>query len=204
MRSKPLLVGITGGIGAGKSIVCEVFNVLKVPVYEADMRAKALMEESHEVVTQIKSFFGEESYQDTGKLNRSYLSAEVFNNTENLEKINQIVHPAVEQDFNSWVASKAGYPYVLKEAALLVETGSFKMLDSLIVVTAPENVRIQRVLKRDKHRTAQEVKAIISNQLAEEKKVEKAKFVINNDEGSMLLPQILKIHDFFINLQRTG
>jgi dephospho-CoA kinase len=204
MRNKPLLVGITGGIGAGKSIVCEVFNVLKVPVYEADVRAKALMEESSEVVTKIKSFFGEESYLDTGKLNRTYLSAEVFNNTENLEKINQIVHPAVEQDFNSWVASKAKYSYVLKEAALLVETGSFKKLDSLIVVTAPENVRIQRVLKRDKHRTAQEVKAIISNQLAEEKKVEKAQFVINNDEGSMLLPQIIKINDFFINLGRTG
>ena len=119
MQNRPLLIGITGGIGAGKSIVCEVFSVLKVPVYEADTRAKALMEESAEVVTQIKSFFGEDSYFDTGKLNRSYLSNEVFNKPENLEKINQIVHPAVEQDFSSWVASKAEYPYVLKESIAL-------------------------------------------------------------------------------------
>ncbi len=199
MQSKPVKVGITGGIGAGKSIVCKVFKLLGTAIYDADQRAKELMQESPIVKQNIKDQFGHASYESSGKINRSFLAKEVFSDEKKLEILNGIVHPAVDLDFINWVSNHIDHKYILKEAALLVETGSFKRLDFLIVVSAPEEIRIKRILERDKHRTVKDIRAIISNQLAEEVKVEAADFVIKNDDNTLLLPQILKIHNFLLN-----
>lgn len=204
MPSKPIKVGITGGIGAGKSIACEIFKILSVPVYDADSRAKTLMEESERVISLMIETFGPDSYNSQGKLNRKYLAEKVFPDATKLKEINQIVHPAVEEDFVEWVSNQDEADYILKEAALLVETGTYKKLDALIMVTAPEHIRIQRVLSRDNHRTIEDIRAIIDKQLAEEKKKEVSKFVIINNDNVLLIPQILKIHDFFINFDRTN
>lgn len=204
MLSKPLKIGITGGIGAGKSIVCDIFRTVGIRVYQADERAKRLMTEDKNVVTQIKAAFGQNSYTLEGALNRTFLAKTVFNDSSKLKALNGIVHPAVETDFSNWVEKFPDEPYVLKEAALLVETGSYKKLDFLLTVAAPESLRIKRVLRRDQHRTAEDIQAIIAKQLAEEEKVKLSKFVIQNDDKKLLIPQILKIHKFFINYKQTG
>jgi dephospho-CoA kinase len=201
MLSSPLKVGITGGIGAGKSIVCKVFGVLGIPVYDADRRAKQLMQKSPSVIDQIKERFGQASYDNHGILNRSFLASEVFNDKKKLEVLNAIVHPAVESDFQNWIPIYSDCSYIIKEAALLVETGSYKRLDYLIAVTSPEEVRVRRILERDKQRSINDIRSIISNQLAEKEIIEAAQFIIENDGQTLLLPQVLKIHEFFINLE---
>ncbi|WP_209332344.1 dephospho-CoA kinase [Lunatimonas salinarum] len=190
---KKLLVGITGGIGAGKTLVAKIFNLLGVPVYQADDRAKWLMV-NHEPLRQaIIKAFGQESYLTDGSLNRSYLASKVFAEAANNQLINGLVHPAVGRDFQTWAQAQQT-PYVLKEAALLFESGSYKELDRIITVTAPESLRIFRVLLRDPQRSASEVKAIIDRQWPEERKKEGADFVIDNSDKKMVIPQVLKIH----------
>lgn len=196
MRNRPIKVGITGGIGAGKSLVCQFFRILGVPVYPADERAKILLQ-TETVAKKIKEVFGTEVFNADGDVDRKLLAKRVFNDEAQLKQLNHIVHPEVELDFNTWYSDK-DYDYVLKEAALLVETGSYKKLDFLITVTAPECLRIQRVQRRDQHRTEEEIKAIIDRQLAEKKKVEAADFVIVNDEEQLLITQILAIHNFLL------
>lgn len=195
---KALRIGVTGGIGSGKSLVCKIFQHLGAPVYDADSRAKMLMVSDEVLIGQIKSEFGEQSYQVGGELNREYLSKSVFNNPAQLEKLNQLVHPRVAIDSENWFERNNGAPYVVKEAALLFEAGSYKQLDKMIVVTAPEELRIKRVLVRDKKRTAEEIKKIIRNQMPESEKAAKADFVIHNDERELLIPQVLKLHERFI------
>jgi dephospho-CoA kinase len=204
MQSRPLKIGITGGIGAGKSIVCDIFRVLEIPVYQADERARLLMQENNNVIKQIIQEFGQESYTPDGHVNRTFLANAVFNDSNKLFRLNNIVHPAVEEDFLSWTAHFPDKTYVLKEAALLVETGSYKNLDFLLTVVAPESLRIKRVLQRDRHRTLADIHAIISKQLAQDEKAKLSKFTIQNDDQSLLIPQILKIHEFFINFKQTG
>lgn len=188
-----LKVGITGGIGSGKSTVCRVFQVLNIPVYDADSRAKHLMNTKPDLKAQIADAFGKNAYVDGGALNRDYLAAQVFPDTEKLSKLNAIVHPAVGSDFASWLEEQHS-PYVIKEAALLVETGSYKDLDALIVVTAPENLRITRVVLRDSHRNREQVMDILKKQLPEKEKALLANYLVNNDENHLILPQILDIH----------
>lgn len=204
MPTNPLKIGVTGGIGSGKSIVCKIFNTLNIPVYNADTRAKALMTEDPDITVAIKQKFGENAYFSNGNLNREYLAKTVFNNENRLKKLNSIVHPSVAYDFEKWVIDHDHIQYLVKEAALLVESGSYKALDYLIVVTAPTDIRIGRVVARDKHRSRQDVANIISRQLSEEKLIEKSQFIIANDGDSLLIPQVLKIHDFFISLEQTG
>lgn len=204
MPNKPLTIGITGGIGAGKSIVCDIFRALGIHVYQADERAKRLMTEDENVVNQIRAAFGPESYTSQGTVNRIILAKRVFNDSNKLKTLNDIVHPAVETDFSNWLEKFRDEPYVLKEAALLVETGSYKKLDFLLTVVSPESLRIKRILRRDQHRTVEDIQAIISKQLAEEEKSKLSKFVIRNDDQKLLIPQILKIHKFFINYKQTG
>lgn len=204
MQSRPLKIGITGGIGSGKSIVCDIFRVLEIPVYQADARAKHLMKENNEVIIQIIQEFGRESYMPDGNVNRTFLAKTVFNDDNKLYRLNQIVHPVVEADFLNWTAKFPDKSYVLKEAALLVETGSYKNLDFLLTVVAPESLRIKRVLQRDEQRTLADIHAIISKQLAQEEKAKLSKFIIQNDDQSLLIPQIMKIHKFFINYKQTG
>ena len=203
-KSKPLKIGITGGIGSGKSVVCEIFKILGIPVYDADTRAKALMTEDKNTVKSIKEAFGPEAYTPDGLLNRTYLAKTVFNNREKLQLLNSIVHPAVARDYEKWVISHSQSPYLIKEAALLVESGSYTQLDVLINVTAPEALRIARVVKRDPHRTEEDVRKIISNQLDDRARSAKAQYVIVNDDKSLLIPQVLKIHRQLLNKQHRA
>ncbi len=199
ITNRPIKAGITGGIGSGKTIVCEVFMMLGVPVYLADERAKYLMNTDSGLKEKIIGIFGADAYLDSGELNRNLIAERAFYNGGILEELNTIVHPAVEQDFVIWTSQHADASYILKEAALLVETGSYKNLDFLITVTAPEAVRVGRVLSRDSHRKSRDVKAIISRQLADSEKVQKSQFVILNDDKKLIIPQVLKIHSQFIN-----
>jgi dephospho-CoA kinase len=193
----PLQIGITGGIGSGKSMVCKIFSVLGVPIYDADSRAKNLMTTDGILVEQIKKEFGSLSYNSQGVLNREYLSASVFNQPNKLEKLNSLVHPRVAVDFKKWVEEHSAFAYIVKEAALLFESGSYRTLDKIILVTAPEAMRIERVLTRDTHRTRADIESIIRNQLAEEEKKKKADYIIRNDERELMVPQVLKLHERF-------
>lgn len=197
INTRPLQVGITGGIGSGKSLVCKIFGKLGVPAYDADSRAKILMTTDGILVEQIKKEFGSLSYDGTGGLNREFLSATVFTKEDKLKKLNALVHPRVAIDYEQWVGTKAGCNYVLKEAALLFESGSYKMLDTVILVSAPKEVRIGRVLTRDSHRTLADIEKIIQNQLSEEEKEAKANFIIRNNESELIVPQILNLHERF-------
>jgi dephospho-CoA kinase len=203
MSNKPLQIGITGGIGSGKSLICKIFSCLGIPIYDADSRAKSIMTTDGILVGQIKKEFGSLAYSKDGKLNREYLSTAVFNDAAKLKRLNELVHPRVGADSEKWVEENATHPYLLREAALLFESGSFKKLDKVIVVTAPEALRVKRVLQRDKQRTEQEVIAIIRNQMTEEEKVKRADFVIHNDETELVVPQVLKWHEQFIAMGTT-
>ncbi len=198
MSNDPLLIGITGGIGAGKSIVCRVFNAIGTPSYDADSRAKWLMNNDQSLRQQIISSFGEESYTEDGKLNRAYLAETVFNDEQQLKQMNALVHPAVGADFKVWVKEHRNFPYLIKEAALLFESGSFKQLDKVINVYAPEGLRIKRVLLRDQHRSKKDVQAIISNQFPEKQKISLADYKITNDDQQLVIPQVLALHKQFL------
>lgn len=196
---RPLHIGITGGIGSGKSLVCRIFNLLGVPVYDADSRAKSIMTTDGILVSQIRKEFGVLSFRADGSVNREYLAEHVFSDPEKLKLLNSLVHPRVGEDFSRWVKEQDS-AYVLKEAALLFEAGSNTSLDKIIVVSAPEELRIKRVLERDKHRTKQQVKDIIRNQLKEEEKLKRADYIIVNDESKPLIPQVLKLHKQFLSM----
>lgn len=203
-RTKVLKIGITGGIGSGKTTVCKMFEELGIPVYYADERAKYLMQHEHFLIDEIKKNFGEEVY-DNGQLNRQLLASKVFHDKEKVKLLNSLVHPAVFRDTDRWVAEQQATqtPYALKEAALLVESGSHNYLDKLIVVTAPQNVRLKRVVERD-NVSSTDVMARMQNQLPEEEKVKLADFVIINDsDKEHLRQQVLKIHQQLVELSAT-
>lgn len=167
--NNPILLGVTGGIGSGKSTICKVFDVLGAKTYYADDRAKFLMETNALLIDEMTHLFGEKAYTNN-TLNRKYIADQIFNNKEALEKLNRIVHPAVEKDFYQWVDSNQKEKLLLKEAALLFETGAYKMLDYTLLVTANENLRIKRVLKRDRYRNKKSIRAIMSHQLPDKEK----------------------------------
>lgn len=190
-----LKVGITGGIGSGKTTVCKIFETLGIPIYYADDRAKWLMVNSPALQTGITNLFGKESYNEAGQLNRAYIGGIAFKHPKKLQKLNALVHPAVFVDGENWQQEQMTLqaPYTLKEAALLYESGSHKFLDKMIVVTAPEALRIERVMKRDGlDKTA--VQDRIARQMPEEEKVAQADYIINNDGQQLLIPQVLDIH----------
>lgn len=198
---RPLQIGITGGIGAGKSLVCRIFGILGVPVYDADSRAKSVMTTDGILMNQIQKEFGLLSYHKDGSVDREYLAKAVFSDEEKLKKLNALIHPRVALDYEQWV-EKQKSKYVLKEAALLFEAKSDKVLDKIIVVSAPEELRIKRVLQRDSHRTEQQIKDIIRNQLSEEEKIKRADFVMLNDEKKLLIPQVLELHSVLTTMAR--
>ena len=187
---RALQVGITGGIGAGKSIISKIFSLLNIPVYDADSQAKWLMVNDKNLVERIVKLFGPDSYHPNGALNREYLARVAFSAEENTKKLNAIVHPAVRNHYNSWVLSQKAAPYILKEAALLFESQSYKQLDKVITVFAPEEVRIKRVSNRDAHRSSEQIAKIIESQMSDERKVELADFVIYNDDVQLVIPQV--------------
>ncbi len=198
MQTRPTQLGITGGIGSGKSLVCRIFACLGVPVYDADSHAKELMTTDGILISEIKKEFGDLSYHSDGTLNRQFISERVFGDEERLKTLNTLVHPRVAADYKHWLSMHADAHYVLKEAALLVETGGYVELDKLIVVSAPESLRVARVLKRDTHRTAEQIKEIMKSQMSEEEKISKADFIVMNDESKLVIPQIISIHKNFI------
>lgn len=199
---KPLQIGITGGIGSGKSLVCKIFEKLGASVYDADSRAKYLMTTDGILISQIKKEFGDLSYQGP-ILNRVFLAQTVFSDEQKLFRLNQLVHPRVHFDYQQWVDKHDGELYVIKEAALMFESKSNKMLDKVIVVYAPEALRIKRVTQRDQHRSEKQIKDIIQRQWPEEEKMKQADFVIYNDEHQLVTPRILELHQLFSNEKRN-
>ena len=197
--SKPVLVGITGGIGSGKSICSDLFQLLGVPVYNSDNQGKRLMVEDTQLVDSIKAEFGSESYFDDGSLNREYLAAKVFPNKEQLEVLNALVHPAVGRDFENWISQNLGHPYLLKEAALLYETGIYQKLDKNVCVLASKEVRMERVLLRDEQRGKEQVENIMEKQVSDNQRKKLSDFLIQNSGEELLIPQVLKIHQSLLD-----
>lgn len=194
-------IGITGGIGSGKTTCCKIFETLGIPVYYADDRAKHLMTYNKSLKANIKLEFGKEAYYKNGRLNRPYLANIVFSDKKALLKLNGLVHPAVGTDVMEWFAKVSkNVHYGLQEAALLVENGSYKRLDKLIVVSSPLELRKTRVMKRDKI-SESAFMARLKNQLPEEEKISKADYVIKNDLNHSLIKQISKIHNLLSNLK---
>ncbi|WP_109831704.1 dephospho-CoA kinase [Reichenbachiella versicolor] len=189
-------VGLTGGIGSGKSTIAKVFNLLGIPIYYADDRAKLLMNSSLEIKHAIISAFGVESYIDE-ELNRTHLAQQIFNSEDNIRIINSIVHPVVKEDFNQWANSQRA-PYVLQEAALLVDNGSYKNFNSLISISVSEKARKDRTIKRDTFRSEEQVQQIIDKQVSEEARVSVADYVIYNEDSNLIIPQVLQIHEKLI------
>lgn len=186
-----VLIGLTGGIGSGKSTVAKVFETLGIPVYYADDEAKRLMNTDERLKQEIIKQFGIESYKD-GTLNRPYIASLVFTNKEKLSLLNSLVHPVTIEDSQKWVLQQIT-PYVIREAALLFESGANKGLDFVIGVSAPVPLRIQRVIQRD-GLSKEEIEQRISRQMDEEEKIKKCDFVIINDEKQLVIPQVLDIH----------
>ena len=197
MSKRPDQIGVTGGIGAGKSTVCEIFKSLGIPVYNADERAKWLMNNDEDLKEDIIAEFSEKAYNEEG-LDRQYLAEHVFHDQRKLNLLNNLVHPMVAYDYHEWVMDNQEAPYLIKEAALMFEAGSHREMDKTILVIAPEDVRIARVIKRDPQRGEEQVKDIISKQIPVEKALDMADYMIRNDEQSLLLPKVLELHESFI------
>jgi dephospho-CoA kinase len=192
-----LKIGITGGIGSGKTTVAKVFEVLGIPVYNADLAAKRLMNEDAALKEKIKQQFGIDVYKDE-KLDNKHLAQIVFSSEEKLDILNSIVHPATINDANAWML-KQSTPYTLKEAALLFESGAYELLDYVIGVSAPVPLRLQRVMQRD-NSSREEIMARMNKQMDEEIKMKLCNFIINNDEQQLLIPQVVALHKTILSL----
>mgnify|MGYP001182272431 CR=1 FL=1 len=189
-----LKIGVTGGIGSGKTVVCKIFEALGAPVYYADIEAKKILSSDSFVKKKVKELLGKESYYMNGKANRKFIASKVFEDKSLLKQLNEIVHPAVAVHSARWFeAIKGRFEYAVKEAALLIESGSYKELNLLIVVTAPDTLKIQRVMARDKI-SEEQVRSRMKNQLPDDQKVALADFVILNDDQASLVSQVWKIH----------
>jgi dephospho-CoA kinase len=188
-------VGITGGIGSGKSMICEVFSKLGVPVYSADRAARTLVDTDPEIRENLVLLLGEEVY--TGSmLNRPMMADLIFNNKHLLIKVNQIIHPQVAENFRLWCLENSNFPYLIQESALLFESGTYHLFDQCITVAAPEELRIRRVIAR-RDMTLDKIRSILLNQLPEEEKIAHSHHVIVNDGIIPVLPQVLRLHDIF-------
>ena len=190
-------IGITGGIGSGKTTACMVFKTLGIPVYDADARAKELMNSNPALIAALTEYFGRDIYDDDG-LNRRKLADIIFNDQLALEKVNSCVHPAVARDFDRWRYRQTA-PYVIEESAIIFEKNLTSRFDKVIVVTAPERIRIERVCAREQV-TPDVVRQRIANQWPEENKIAVADYIINNDNSRLITPQILVIHRQILSL----
>ena len=196
-----IIVGITGGIGSGKSVVSRIFRQLGIPVYDADFAARSLYERHPEVLQKLQSEFGETLVDAKGRLDRKKLASIVFQNEDKLKLLNRLVHPLVKKDFKEWAAMHRAAPYVMKEAAILFESGTHKDCDLVITVTAPTELRVQRVKNRDQRPTA-EIRQVMSQQWSDEEKIKRSQFVIQNDEDDAVLLQSLDIHEKILQFSR--
>lgn len=186
-----LKIGITGGIGSGKTIVCEIFKLLGVPVFQADFVAGKLINSDAVIRSELISRYGNDIYQTDRKVNREKLAGIIFNDDAELEKVNKIIHPVVRNEFMNWVKNQEA-EYVIHEAAILFESGFYKMMDAAILVTAPEEMRIERVIKRN-GLTRENVLSRIAKQWPDSEKRKFATFELINDNKSLLIPQIIEI-----------
>jgi dephospho-CoA kinase len=195
-----LKIGLTGGIGSGKSTVAHIFQILGIPVYNADDAAKKLMVEDKKLKTAIISAFGKRSYGN-GNLDREYIASLVFNNKEKLDLLNSLVHPVTIRDAKDWF-QKQHAAYAIKEAALIFESGTNNDLDYVIGVQSPLKLRIQRTMDRD-HISEDEIKARIDNQMKEEEKIKRCNFILVNNEREMVIPQVLNLHEKLLKLSAS-
>ena len=189
-------VGLTGGIGSGKTTIATMFNELGIPIYIADIEAKKLTNSSEEIKAELLKILGDNAYNEDG-LNRKYVADQIFNDAELLKKVNKIIHPQVAKHFKNW-AKQQSEAYCIKEAAILFENGGYKECDYTILVTAPKETRIDRILKRD-DTTEAEIKSRMDNQWPDEKKIELADFVIENTDLDATKEQVVKVHEYLIN-----
>ena len=194
-------VGITGGIGSGKTTVCRIFELLGIPVYYADDRAKWLMKHDPKLIKGIQNLLGTAAYFDDGELNRPYIASIIFNDKAKLEQMNALVHPAVWMDGEEWNKKHNDAPYTLKEAALLYETGGYQLMDQMITVFANKKVRLKRVMSRD-NASRQEVLARMDKQMPNLEKAKRADFVIKNDGKHLIIRQVLAVHQELLILAR--
>ena len=197
-----LKIGITGGIGSGKTTVCRIFELLGIPVFYADNVAKTIMQTDSQLKNEILNAFGTESYSIDGQLNRPYISSIVFKDQSQLNKLNALVHPAVFRAFDRWISEQQEVPYILKEAALLYESESYKMCDLSILVISPESTRISRIKARD-HISEEEIMLRMKRQFSDEQKMKLANHILINDENRLLIPQILDLHQQFLKISRN-
>ena len=196
-----LKVGLTGGIGSGKTFVANIFAHLGIQVYYADTEAKKLYDTNQTLLQQLRVAFGNHIFENS-ILNKKALAAIAFSDSDALAKLNSLVHPALEEHFNTWITQQNS-PYVIQEAAILFESGFSRIMDKTIVVTAPEELRIQRVVKRDNVST-EEVRKRMQHQLPQDKLVSMADYTITADDATPLLPQVLNIHNQLLKLSADG
>ena len=196
-----LKIGLTGSIGSGKSTIASLFRVLGIPVYIADIEAKKFLSDP-EVILRITELAGDDVLTSEGEIDRRVLAAKVFGDPEKLQELNSIIHPRVRKHFTNWAEMHKRSPYIIQESAIIFESGFYTMFDLIIVVSAPEEERINRVILRDGFKR-EEVISRIENQWPEYLKIEKADFEIKNSDVDMAIPQVLKIHKEIINISET-
>ena len=186
-----LIIGLTGGIGSGKTTVASVFSSFGIPIYNSDVRAKHIMNTNADLIISIKELLGNEAYKN-GLINKPYISNAIFNSKQLLAKINALVHPKVAEDFTSWSKEHSKFSFVIKESAILIESKAYKSVDKIIVVNAPVALRIKRVALRDNADEAA-IKARMSNQINDNERNQYADYIINNNSEDSLILQVQKI-----------
>ncbi|MFT5749180.1 MAG: dephospho-CoA kinase [Ancylomarina sp.] len=196
--SKPLSIGLTGGIGSGKSLVANFFKLLGISVYISDVEAKSLMQTNSLIRESLIEAFGEKVYCNSGELNRFELAKIIFNNDDALKKVNSIVHPQVRMHYQEWLLKHLGEPYVIQESAILFDTGLYNNFDKIITVTADKEIRLNRVILRDSC-SRESVLERMGKQISEQEKIEKSDFVIYNNT-ELVIPQIITIHNQILEL----
>ena len=189
-----LKIGITGGMGAGKSVICDLFKVIGIPVFNSDITAKIIIKSDVEIKKQLIKYFSCDIYLSNGEINKPLFSDMIFNNKEAISFVNSIVHPAVHRSFNRWIDNQKGNPYVLYESAIIYESSVNLMLDKVIVVSSPIEIRIKRVMERDSV-TLSKVEERIKNQWSQNRIVELADYLIVNDNIKLIIPQVLEVHN---------
>ena len=188
------IIGITGGIGSGKSLICRIFSTMNIPIYDADSRAKYLINKDIPLKKSIKNLLGDNAYTPTDEYNRAWVASQVFNNPDLLKQLNSLVHPCVQKDSHNWVKKYTKFPFLLYEAALMKAAGDDNMFDKVVVVNAPIELRIKRIQVRDK-RSEQEIKAIIARQITDEERLTIADYIIENDDKKSVLEQVLEVYE---------
>ncbi len=190
-----MVVGITGGIGSGKSLVCQVFSTLQIPVFSSDDESRNISQTDPEIQNALVALLGSEIYHN-GILNRPLMAEKIFKDAVLLDKVNRIIHPKVADHFRMWLKNHRFKPYVIQESAILFESNAYQLCDKTITVSSPESLRIARVIQR-KNMYMEKIRAIMHHQIPETDKILRSDYVIVNDESQLLIPQILKLHQIF-------